>query len=297
MNPEKIFAISVMVKDLQKELTQKQASYREELNKYIVDYFKGNVPKVFALSKNQFITGINERNFELQHGSSGIYWIVKGYLATVKDGSIKYGHSLKTLYQGEYEAMSQDLKSHTLEAAKQLTKPIFPIVPRVYHGVDFANIGYELARNEDLGIILIWRKAAIAYVDRSVGSLSSESELQILSLNNYSVKVEVKKNIITLEKDTQDELVKKWMTQILSKNMRISIHSGGRLNKAVILKYSKSINEIFGTRTVSNIIENIEKQGARKKFTDNNAQKEDDKKDISSEIDLSSKLEYKGLKF
>lgn len=274
MNLLEIFTINEKVKNLQEEVKKTQISYREELKKYILNYFNGNIPNVLALSKNQFLTGITERSFDLKCSESGIFWVVTGHLATVKDSSITYGHSLKTLYQGEYEVMPEELKNHTLEDAKTLTQPIFPIVPRVYHGVDYANIGYELARNENFGVILVWRKAATAYIDRSSGSKTSESELQILPIKPYSTNPDIRKNISILENNTQNETVKDWTKIMLSNYRKISIHIGGRLKKDLILEYTQSINQIFGVGTVSNIVMNIEKQSSRKKIKKNNENQE-----------------------
>lgn len=267
MNPAEIFAIHEKATALEKELAQTQAEYRNKLNEYIKDYFKGNIPNVLALTKNQFITGIHSKSFELRSGENGIYWVVTGYVTTVKDGIVKHGYSTKTLYQGEYEVMPKELKSHTLDTAKQLSLPVFPIVERYYGGADFANIGYELARNENLGILLVWRKGASAYVDRSSKNISSESELQVLPIQKTSA--QTNENLKVFIENTQDEAILNIAKRIQRKFISVAIHTGGRLKKEIILQHANTINELFGHGTVSKIVTNIEKQNMRKTLSNN----------------------------
>ena len=265
---ESIFEKNQQIEKLQKELSLLQKEYKIDLEDYLKEYFNGEIPKVLPLSKNQFITDLRANSFSLAEDARGnVYWIARSYLATVRDGQVTYGHSHKEIYQGTYEKYSPQLKAHTIKNAIELTTPAFPVVSRDFQGVAYANIGYELARNEDLGIILVWRKGATAYIDRSTGSVTSQASLQVIALNGQYKKIRPQNLKNYQNNPTNTPEVNKVLRGIEVSMHVVDIHEGGRLNKEVILKNTDTINTLFGSGTTTKIVQKVEQHNKRKSLS------------------------------
>lgn len=236
--------------------------FEDTLKQYIEQYFNGNIPDNIPISKNQFIT-VMSNSFKLHKGESGnIYWTVTGNVRTVKDGDSTYGHSQKTLYQAQYEAMPLALKNLTLTEAKQNSLPLFPIVSQHYNGRSFSNYAYLLAQDDSLGLMLLWRKAGTGYIDRMSGSTSTPSALQLLVQSK-----------IDMRKDDIMEAINKKVELGKAKDMALRAHrlgyteivEGGKLTKDVILQNAEVINGIFGADTVNNIVTIMESKTKKAK--------------------------------
>lgn len=262
MKIQDVFAIYEEKEEAAKQAIQLRQKYDVSLQQYMEQYFNGTIPPDLPVSKNQFIS-ILSNSFKIHKGESGnIYWTATGNVRTVKDGSVSYGHSQKTLYQAEYEAMPLALRKLTVLEAKNDSNPLFPIVNQNYNGTSYANYGYLLAQNEDLGLLLVWRKAGSAYIDRMRGSASAPSSLQLL----VKSKTHARKNEII-------DSIENEITSDSAKNMALRAHSlghaeiveGGKLTKDVIVKNADVINGIFGADTVNNIVTIMESKTKKAK--------------------------------
>lgn len=261
MNIKDIYELNNKKIKLEKELSEINYKLKQDIKNYFLNYFNGEIPKYLPIGKNQFIS-VDLSKFSIEKGQSGkIYWKTYGTLVSVKDGKVTYGHSYKEVYQGEYEALSLEQKNNTLEKAKEATESIFNIIPQIYDGIEYANYGYELARNEELGLFLVWRKAGTAYIDRSRGSVGAKSSLELIKMKvntetNYKQIDKIKKRIEDIYLSAESHKLLNNFTKNMSKNMDIA--EGGRLSKKVILNHERIIDEIFGLDTAKNIVEKME---------------------------------------
>lgn len=259
MNIKEIFKVLEEKKETENKLQELTSQYENNLKNYLIEYFNGEIPKHLPINKNQFIS-VYSKSFNLYKGETGkISWTAKGSLVSVKDGVVTNGYSEKTLFQGEYEALPLNLRHNNVENAKQLTKPIFPLISKHYNGSDFGAPAYKLAENEDLGIILVWRKAGVSYIDRMSLSSSTESGLELLTKkNSHRVANKIKE---FLNKPSLDEKLKttlEKLTQFGSTHINVTI--GGKLNEKIILEYTNFIEDLFGVGTTDNIVNNIKSQ-------------------------------------
>ena len=265
---QNLYNLNHEINQLEIQLKEKKKDYQKNLESFLMEYFKGKIPSVLPLSKNQFIR-VNHNNFKIVKGEQGkLYWKVIGGLVTVKDGKVTYGHSEKELYQGEYEKFSVAFKKYTIEDAKNLTKAVFPIANRYHNGCDFANYGYKIFENKELELILIWRKGANAYINRG-HSLTAESKLQVLS--NFDNQMSVYQKSEKFSKYFKENAISPETQKILEGFLRNSFHNitiseGGRLSKKTILSNTKIINEMFGSNAVNDIISKLEHHLKVKKY-------------------------------
>lgn len=260
MEVKDIFKILEEKEATEKKLHELTQQYYTELKNYLSEYFKGEIPRHLPLNKNQFITINKNKSFTLYKGDSGkISWTANGSLVTVKDGIITNGHAQKTLFQGQYEALPLNLRHNTPENAAQLTQPVFPLIAKLYNGNEFGAPAYLLAENTDLGIMLIWRKSGVSYIDRMTHSLGTESGLELLAKKGSS-KMVMKVNEF-LEKPYLDEKLKK----VLETFVRVgctytNVTQGGKLSEKIIIEHTNFIEDLFGVGTTDNIVSNIKGQ-------------------------------------
>jgi hypothetical protein len=270
MKIEQVFTLYEDKKAAEKKVQELNKQYQDSLQNYMTEYFNGKIPHHLPISKNQFIS-IHSNNFVLAKGEKGkIFWTATGSLVTVKDGQVTYGHAKKTIYQGEFEAMPENLRNNTLENAKYLSTPVFPIVPQNYGGVGYANYGFELARNEELALLLVWRKAGTSYIDRGTGSLAAQSSLQILEDARSSLKHEQRsanRQAFIERQNLQPESVN--LVKKVDRSRYVEIVEGGKLNKDVILKYDNIINDVFGDGAVNTIVTKMLEQSNKLKSIKN----------------------------
>jgi hypothetical protein len=267
-----IFELQQQTEELRAQLHQNQMQLKNELGEFISDYFGGKIPRYLPLSKSQFISLSDAKSFRLAlNENDEAYWIASGYLVSVKDGGVVQGHSVKELFQAQYDKFSPEMKHYTIEQAKILSKPVFNIISRDYGGVNYSNIGYELARNDELEIFLVWRKAGMAYVDRMNGSMAASSELQILPFDKRPEKNR-EQYLAHYQEQFQNNAQLSQIMEELKHNAKLSshfiLHEGGKLNRNLILEHSKTINALFGNKTTSEIVLKLEDHGKKKKVSD-----------------------------
>lgn len=266
-----IFDLQQQTEELKVQLHNNQIQLKNEITEFISDYFGGKIPRYLPLSKSQFISLSDARSFRLAlNENQEAYWIASGYLVSVKDGGVVQGHSVKELFQAQYEKFSPEMKHYTIEQAKVLSKPVFNIISRDYGGVNYSNIGYELARNDELEIFLVWRKAGMAYVDRMNGSMAASSELQILPFDKRPEKNREQYMAHYQEQFQNNPQLSKILEELklhakLSKHF--ILHEGGKLNRNLILEHSKTINALFGNKATSEIVLKLEDHGKKKKIS------------------------------
>lgn len=301
-----IFELQQQTENLKTQLYKNQMQLKNELGEFISDYFGGKIPRYLPLSKSQFISLSDAKSFRLAlNESNEAYWIASGYLVSVKDGGVVQGHSTKELFQAQYEKFNPEMKLYTIEQAKALSKPVFNIISRDYGGVNYSNIGYELARNDELEIFLVWRKAGMAYVDRMSGSMAASSELQILPFDKRPEKNR-EQYLAHYQEQFQNNPQLSQIMKELKYDSRLAsqfiLHEGGKLNRTLILEHSKIINALFGNKATSEIVLKLEEHGKKKKVSDlktmpailENPQQENDNNSINAPAEF---IEVNGQKF
>lgn len=243
--------------------------YKNALKEYLKEYFGENIPNVLPLNKNQFISIKGANSFILNKGEKGnVYWIAKGSLITVKDGSITYGYAIKEIYQGEFESLPQNIRQNTLENACSMSKPVFSIAPQNHGGTSHANYGYILAENATLGLWLVWRKGATAYINRMAGNKTVEASLQIIHDKKLPNKDRLTALNNLIENNNFDEETKDLVNK-MKHNQYFDIEIGGKLNKNLINKYEVLINDLFGVDANQEINNKIIQQQKKLKGVNN----------------------------
>lgn len=309
-NIDDIFQLQSETEELKNRLSDNQRQLKTDLTDFLANYFGGKIPANLPLSKTQFISLSGAGSFNLaQDEHHHTYWVASGNLITIKDGGITYGHSVKELFQGQYEKFSPELKGYTLEQARELSKPVFNIISRDYGGVGYSNIGYELARNDELEIFLVWRKAGMAYVDRMSGSMAASSELQILPFDKRPEKNR-EQYMAHYEEQFQGNAQLTKILDELKHHAKLSthfiLHEGGKLNRNLIVENSKTINALFGNKATSEIVLKLEEHGKKKKISSvknigsviaNNNDQNSNNNETTAEPDVAQFIELNGHKF
>ncbi len=221
---------------------------REEMTKNLVsEYFAGNIPKEIALNKKQFLT---HPVFSFQTTGGKVHWVATGFPMTLKNGRFIHGVSKKNIFQGEYEAYPKELKELTREKALELGKPVFNILPAVKFGCDHSAQAYELAVNEDLGIILAWRQSGAAYIDRSSGTQTANAKLQLLRLDRMP------------KKEMEDTVPEKYRAMVKGANhySYCDVPSSGRLKTELIVENKELVETLFGEEAYYDILNKLDRK-------------------------------------
>jgi hypothetical protein len=244
----------------QDALNARKKALQDKKKEYIKAYFEQygidlNSLGELAISHNTFIS-YPEFYLKKSEDTHKMMWVAQGRRITIKDGKETYGNTRDEIWQGQWEALPEAVRSLTIAQAKESNQSVFKMSPAVFKGVDFSAPAYIL-HEDPSGWQLVWRKAGTAYLNRMDGSTASSSGLQVL----YSGE----------NKDFEKSFEKfqEKYSQAMGKPTRFTfrydeITQGGRLSVGLIEKETNKIDLIFGDGTAQSIIEKLKLQSANK---------------------------------